>query len=368
MAQNRPPEAEAQDRSSSEEGEGSSEENEDQEASQSEFEEDNTSTPLPKNPPALKKPEPTHISENPLPSSSDESRSESESPNLTRRTDPNIKPIPSQPMEEAPKSTKKRAVESENHSNQASKRAKKKPVGVADSAVEDDDPAAKKTGDDAKKKKKQSFQRLWSEDDEIAILKGLIEYTVKKATDPVTDMNAFYNFIKKSLRVEVSKTQLYYKIRRLKKKYENNVNKGGSKGEEDRILLKPHEQKAYELSQKIWAGVANRVRVSNGKDIVKVNGKARKNQNQIVKEVPRMEVESTKEASRPVFGRRIGKSSSQEEIMKDGLGLISAPQKLELQEKWKQLRLEEAELYLRRLDLVHEQTKLLLEALNCSGH
>ncbi|KAI8020777.1 putative transcription factor [Camellia lanceoleosa] len=87
-------------------------------------------------------------------------------------------------------------------------------------------------------------------------------------------MNVFYDFIKKSLHIDVSKTQLFEKVRRLKKKYENNASK--SKMGEDRIFSKAHEQKTYELSKNIWFGGANSV----GVDSTKVNGKAKKNQSQ----------------------------------------------------------------------------------------
>ncbi|KAI8028643.1 putative transcription factor [Camellia lanceoleosa] len=87
-------------------------------------------------------------------------------------------------------------------------------------------------------------------------------------------MNAFYDFIKKSLHIDVSKTQLFEKVGRLKKKYENNASK--SKMGEDWTFSKAHEKKAYELLKKIWFGGANSV----GVDSAKVNGKARMNQSE----------------------------------------------------------------------------------------
>ncbi|KAJ0075136.1 hypothetical protein Patl1_34633 [Pistacia atlantica] len=68
--------------------------------------------------------------------------------------------------------------------------------------------------------------------------------------DPYQDTNAFHDFIKKSLHVDFTKTQLMDKIRRLKKKYENNLGRG-NKGE-DRNVSKLHERHAYDLSKKLW--------------------------------------------------------------------------------------------------------------------
>ncbi|KAL6989096.1 hypothetical protein U1Q18_014847 [Sarracenia purpurea var. burkii] len=396
MAQNRRSEAEARDVSSSEEDEGSSEENGKQEGSESESEEEEHKISTPRKKRSVpKKSETPKISSHPHSSSSDDSGSESDSesdspPNNTGRADPNIKPIASKPMEEPPKATKKprskpslatsavksstTAAKVENNSNRESKRPKRKAVDV-DKGVEEE--MVKKTGNDSKK---QLFQRLWSEDDEIAILKGMIEYTAKKGADPVADMNAFHDFIKKSLHVDVSKTQLSDKVRRLKKKYENNASKG--KEGEDRTFTKPHEQKAYELSKKVWGGESN----SAGIDSTKINGKARKNEknkgsvvlpkieglaspDSKAKEGAKIDVEASGWVSRSIrFNRTIGESCLEDEIIKDGLELITGSKKLELEEKWKKLRVEEVELYYKRVDLIREQTKLVLEAMKSSGH
>ncbi|XP_028087559.1 probable transcription factor At4g00390 [Camellia sinensis] len=84
------------------------------------------------------------------------------------------------------KSATKGTETSENNNNQELKRVKNKAV---DSDVVVQEESAKKTGHDTKK---QLFQRLWSEEDEIVILKGMIEYTAKKGSNPLADVNAFY--------------------------------------------------------------------------------------------------------------------------------------------------------------------------------
>ncbi|XP_059658877.1 probable transcription factor At1g61730 [Cornus florida] len=58
------------------------------------------------------------------------------------------------------------------------------------------------------------FSRFWSEEDEIAILKGMIEYKSSKGDYPYTDMGAFHDFIKKSLYINPSRKQLTDKISR----------------------------------------------------------------------------------------------------------------------------------------------------------
>ncbi|CAK9142624.1 unnamed protein product [Ilex paraguariensis] len=384
-----------------EEGEGSSEELEDSESeSEEEKEKPTPSSPPPqitKNPSVPKKPEPLSQAPDSSSSSSDDSEQDSESDTpseKSRNLDPKIKPIASKPMDEETKPTKKprskpslppsspippkstkRPVESEG---KESKRAKQK------TDVDNGDLERKNStvtpGDDSKK---QLFQRLWSEDDEIVILKGMIEYTAKKGTDPFADMNAFHEFIKKSLHVEVTKAQLSAKVRRLKKKYENNASK--EKKGKKRTFSNPHEQKSYEWSKKFWGGESDSVEVNNS---LKVNGSPRKNQNQrgskaLVanpkveekkengvlspdgsKDVEKMEVEHNMAPPPSVqISRSIGDQSLEEKIIKDGLELIKGPKRVELEDKWKKLHVEDVELYLKRVELICEQTKLVLEAL-----
>ncbi|XP_043698548.1 STOREKEEPER protein-like [Telopea speciosissima] len=223
--------------------------------------------------------------------SSTESGSDSESPEKparpSRSADPNIKPISSKPMDDGPKSKKpaampsaasslaalpaksrvaaKRPAESDIDKSKNSKRGKRKPSDdELDAGVSED--AEKKPGDD---RKKQLFQRVWTEDDELAILKGMLDYFSMKGTDPSTDMNAFHEYIKKSFHVEFTRNQLADKIRRLKKKYRNNVGKG-----KDPVFSKPHEHKAFELSKKIWgADAANDVVNDQTAKNVVCNGK-----------------------------------------------------------------------------------------------
>ncbi|KAM7530751.1 hypothetical protein LguiB_034161 [Lonicera macranthoides] len=373
MAQNRRSEHEPAHSSSSEEEEdGSSDE---QEASESEEELAKTSPPTPpatKKPSSSKKPATNQTPLKPQSSCSDDSQAESESDS---DSPPENTP---KPVEDLSKPTKiprsgagaKRPADSEAKD---SKRAKKIPA-------EDD-------------QKKQLFQRLWSEEDEIAILKGIMEYTSKKGADPMSDMHAFYDFIKKSIHCDVTKNQLAAKVRRLKKKYENNASKEKGK---DRTFSKQHEQKAYDLSKKIWGKKGNTIgevdgstKVNNGSEkknqnqnqrasSIKVNGPENKNQKpkvervsmaDVKKDEPVVEIEPNGAPSRAIeFGGSISDVKFQEEIMRNGVELIKGDKKKELDEKWKKQRVLEAEVYLKRLDLIREQMNLVLEALKSDGN
>ncbi|WZZ28090.1 hypothetical protein YC2023_011491 [Brassica napus] len=59
----------------------------------------------------------------------------------------------------------------------------------------------KKIGEDSKKP--AAFQRLWTEEDEIAVLQGMIDFKKDTGNSPYDDTNAYYDYIKKSISFEV---------------------------------------------------------------------------------------------------------------------------------------------------------------------
>ncbi|KAK1393239.1 putative mediator-associated protein 1-like [Heracleum sosnowskyi] len=145
---------------------------------------------------------------------------------LTKKPDPKVDPKPD-PKPKRKRATVKRPVGSDKNGKGGNKRARVS------------------NGDE----KKSGINRIWSEDDEIVLLQGMIDYQLANDEDPYSDFEAFYEFVKDSLHVTVSIKQLIDKIRRLKKKYLVNAEKG-----DDVVFLKPHEDKSFELSKKIWGG------------------------------------------------------------------------------------------------------------------
>ncbi|KZV53250.1 mediator-associated protein 1 [Dorcoceras hygrometricum] len=391
MAKSREPEkpveyqtdsGEEEDEASSEEV-GSSDSDSEPEQGKSQF----LKKPVPA-PAAPKKLQPQTVSnpQQPASSSDDEesgSESESEGPK------PQVKPLASRPMDSPQKSapagklrskpnatvsstpTKsagaKRPAEEKEVEAKENKKSKKKPEPQPESSVK----KSPLTGDDSKK---QLFQRLWSEDDEIVILEGMAEYAEKKRSDPVADLSAFLDFIKKNLHVDVTRVQLQDKIRRLKRKYENNKNK--EKEGKDKTFTKPHEQKAYELSKVLWGSDKGKeTGVEKVLGSPKANGSpARKNLSKMVnvvedghsKEVKNLENENDELV---IWGskRLIAHSESVEErILRAGAEFFEGDKKLEGAREWKKLRQEEVEIQLKKLDVLRAQTKLVLDALKSS--
>ncbi|KAL8215059.1 hypothetical protein R6Q57_004508 [Mikania cordata] len=98
------------------------------------------------------------------------------------------------------------------------------------------------------------FQRLWTDEDEIELLQGFLDYTIQRGTNGSShhhhDTAAFYDQIKGKLQLDFNKNQLVEKIRRLKKKYRNVLTKISS-GKEC-VFKSPHDQATFDLSCKIW--------------------------------------------------------------------------------------------------------------------
>ncbi|XP_010455163.1 PREDICTED: probable transcription factor At5g28040 [Camelina sativa] len=96
------------------------------------------------------------------------------------------------------------------------------------------------------------FQRLWTDEDEIELLRGFLDYITSHRgySSHPPDTAPFYEQIKSKLQLEFNKNQLVEKLRRLKKKYRNVMSKISS-GKE--VFFKsPHDQATFDISRKIW--------------------------------------------------------------------------------------------------------------------
>ena len=97
------------------------------------------------------------------------------------------------------------------------------------------------------------FQRLWTDEDEIGLLQGFLDYTTQRGSAHHNDTALFYDQIKSKLQLDFNKNQLVEKLRRLKKKYRNVLNKISSG--KDVSFKSPHDQSTFEISRKIWSNL-----------------------------------------------------------------------------------------------------------------
>ncbi|XP_016452114.2 putative transcription factor At3g04930 [Nicotiana tabacum] len=122
------------------------------------------------------------------------------------------------------------------------------------------------TFDDSQRK---LFQRLWTDEDEIELLQGFLDYTIQRGLNNSStpqhhyDTTAFYDQIKSKFQLDFNKNQLVEKLRRLKKKYRTVMSKMGS-GKEF-VFKSAHDHATFEISRKIWTNLGSAVRGgSNG--------------------------------------------------------------------------------------------------------
>ncbi|KAI9094777.1 hypothetical protein K1719_026583 [Acacia pycnantha] len=158
--------------------------------------------------------------------------SDSDDERPSENTDLIVKPIAFKPKEETPKAKKSKSQPPVSPDKSANKRPSdnnrrvtdsKKTKKGKDASGNDEIPAADDDGKKAGDESKKLFQRLWSVDDEIAILTALAEYAGEA---PLKTMNGLHDFIKKSVHVDVSNEQVANKIKTLKKKYLKNSQRG----------------------------------------------------------------------------------------------------------------------------------------------
>ncbi|KAF5931611.1 hypothetical protein HYC85_027782 [Camellia sinensis] len=93
---------------------------------------------------------------------------------------------------------------------------------------------------------------------------GILDYTATKGADPSAYMYAFFLFVKDSIHVNDTKTQLFDKVRKLKNKYKTNAIKA-------KLPSNPRNQQLYDLSQTIWDFQTNAAKLdttNNNKDVV----------------------------------------------------------------------------------------------------
>ncbi|XP_010450191.1 PREDICTED: probable transcription factor At1g44810 [Camelina sativa] len=245
----------------------------------------------------------------------------------------------------APKPGKKRASEAGTTSKDMHvKKAKK---------------AKKVSGDDEKK----PFQRLWSEDDEISLLQGMIDFKAEKGTSPYDDMNGFFDMAKNNISFDVSKIQFGDKIRSLKKKYFAKQKKKGS-------LESSHDKKCLGLAKYIWVsdGMAleSAVKLANGK-LKKVESLKSGGDDNVGEEkevvIPRGDSESSNLFEKSFLVRTIAGLGVDEFSVKEKWSKVSVETKNRIEEKLKLVEAKEYELLRLKSDILKEVAYVMTQGI-----
>ena len=207
--------------------------------------------------------------------------------------------------------------------------------------------------EEAKTDARKMFQRLWTEEDEIAILKGFLDFSSSPRSSH-DNSGAFYDQIRASIRLDFNKNQLVEKLRRLKKKYRNVA--GRIRSGKDFAFKSAHDRTAYDLSGQIWGGgdrIEAAAPAAKSKPSDRVEAAAAKYQ-----QSDRVDEQVTSQPSDCLM-----------EIIRlarpgvSGLGAIPLGIGDAAAEKWRRQQILELEVFSRRIDLVQEQIKVLLAEL-----
>ncbi|PSS19083.1 Transcription factor [Actinidia chinensis var. chinensis] len=276
---------------------------------------------------------------------------------------------------------------------------------VAIEAEEEKKPsAATATADDSRR----LFQRLWTDEDEIELLRGFLEYTGRRgwfnSSQQHQDTAAFYDQIRSKLQLDFNKNQLSDKLRRLKKKYRNVSSKIDS-GKEF-VFKSPHDYTTFEISRKIWSATGgfefedpnpnpnlnvNPNSFGNNSNAVDTNSPQKRWRGEKIEEKPQFSkpphrfatptdnsvsnlIEDTvRSCISPLFKELVDNASGSRGF---GRSAVLNPMPVRSfnsmggdmpDERWRKQQILELEVYSKRLALVQDQIKLALEELRSMG-
>ncbi|ESQ47379.1 hypothetical protein EUTSA_v10027890mg [Eutrema salsugineum] len=217
-------------------------------------------------------------------------------------------------------------------------------------------PASETTKKKKKKKKTKKSappvsNRIWNEEDELTVLKGLVDYLDKEGVQPNSDWDAFYHFLGDSIAEKFSKQQLLSKIRKLKKKFLLHMEKT-SQG--DDMLC---DSEAIRLSRMIWGqngseSANNQSKSFNQDEALKDNDQvanAEANENVAALGDKNTDVDESgtlRDAFESIMSRWL--SDHQKKVQLENLMNLEAGKRKELSDEWKELCAEEARLNIKK--------------------
>ncbi|KAG5400398.1 hypothetical protein IGI04_015005 [Brassica rapa subsp. trilocularis] len=255
-----------------------------------------------------------------------------------------------------------------------------KPKAVKKRPIETTSVSAKRARTAEEAKKPSSFQRLWSEEDEVSLLQGMIDFKADSGKSPYEDMDRFYELASKSISFEASKIQFVDKIRSLKRKYMGKAKHGAES------LTKAHDIDCLKLATCIWGlaldsnSSAKKLGKEEEEEVV-----APESANGDKVEEDREVLVSGGEKDKEVLINGGGASKSHgvraddwfedsflvgsiaglgvsEQFVKQKWSMVTVETKKRMAEKWKLLQAKEMELVLHKTDFMREIGSVIAEA------
>ncbi|KAL4637410.1 hypothetical protein ACB092_03G074900 [Castanea dentata] len=253
------------------------------------------------------------------------------------------------------------------------------------------------------------IQRIWTNEDEIELLRGFLEFTTQRGSTNYNVTKEFYDQIRSKLQVEFNKNQLSDKLRKLKRKYKRVLERNYP--DKEFSFKTAHEQATFEISRKIWGDIVGRIGVEDNmldedepssslNDInlvnvkvedeevmgdfrpwkrpkslsgLKINDKHGSNNGTLPTDIENGNndvaslIEDTVKSLSPLFQELLSSALSPTELSPDGVSTTNMRSGEGLDEKWREQKIKELEAYSKRLELVQDQIKATLEELRSMG-
>lgn len=253
------------------------------------------------------------------------------------------------------------------------------------------------------------IQRIWTNEDEIELLRGFLEFTTQRGSTNYNVTKEFYDQIRSKLQVEFNKNQLSDKLRKLKRKYKRVLEKNNP--DKEFSFKTAHEQATFEISRKIWGDIVGRIGVEDNmldedepssslNDInlvnvkvedeevmgdfrpwkrpkplsgLKINEKHGSNNGTLPTDIENGNndvaslIEDTVKSLSPLFQELLSNALSPTELSPDGVSTTNMQSGEGVDEKWREQKIKELEVYSKRLELVQDQIKATLEELRSMG-
>ncbi|KAL2234413.1 UNVERIFIED_CONTAM: GLABROUS1 enhancer-binding protein-like 1 [Sesamum indicum] len=220
--------------------------------------------------------------------------------------------------------------------------------------------------------KNTPFSKIFSEEDEISLLKGLAIFWADGRNNKWTE---FYNFIKDSLPHQFTRTQVSEKIRRLKGKFKNNFERARANGG-CLDFSDAHESAVFEVSKTLWGEDENEAGDKHAEKEKETPQRGDRSRSQKKRKRAGKEHDAEKEIvkNQKQVGK-IGKeefasaypflSSSLDEdgyfnIIKEKILFIGREKAQELEEKCRDVKAAELRLERKRIDLIRRDLHNLL--------
>ncbi|CAI8604111.1 unnamed protein product [Vicia faba] len=296
-------------------------------------------------------------------------------------------PIPSKPSSLSSQSHTHQ-IQPLSTSNSPRPNRSKKPTPVAAAA------AAAAAAESSKRSQRVCF----TPDDVLLILKSLSDFKSKTGKDPVKHITDFHDSLKSALKIKTTERKLREKIRVLRIKFQKQC-----ETEEKYISFSnTFEEQVFELSKEFW-GQDNQIEEQE-KSPEKDNAAKKlllleeppKKENAAIKPSTlknSVQEEPPKKANKPLASKkkpiqeelssvvdsdktgrvslsemfRFGEMCMDVNVLKRGMELIGESQREELETRWKKLKVQEAEVFLKRAELAVDQGRLILKELKRSS-